>query len=472
MENRQWFSRGAVLSTLLLGGCATGIAQGGFDEANKITSGRLGTDAVWIQTDDQARAARKRTQTLLSQPLTPDAAVEIALLNNRGLQSKLAMLGIGAADLAQSRLPPAPGFTYSRKKGDDDLEIERTITFNILGFLTLPFRAGIEQRTFEQTKLSVANDILRTAADARRAYFQAIAAQQTVDFVNQAMTVTGARAEFARRMAEVGNFSALDYVREQAFYAETAVLRARARLNAMSARERLVRQLGLSGPDLALKLPDRLPDMPATPEELTNAEGDAVANRLDIRMAKADVDERAASLGLTQGTRFINVLEGGYISNHQTGQPRRTGYEVTLEVPIFDLGEANVTRAQAVYLRSVNRLAEAAINARSEVRETYASYRTSFDLAKQYHDEILPMRQRISEEVGYRYGGMLISVFELLSDARDQIASATAAIASQRDFWIADTNLRFVTIADTGNSGEAGDSIASTAGSLSAGIQN
>jgi len=40
----------------------------------------------------------------------------------------------------------------------------------------------------------------------------------------------------------------------------------------------------------------------------------------------------------------------------------------------------------------------------------------------------VPLKQRISEENVLRYNGMLIGVFELLADARSQIASVNAAI--------------------------------------------
>ena len=37
---------------------------------------------------------------------------------------------------------------------------------------------------------------------------------------------------------------------------------------------------------------------------------------------------------------------------------------------------------------------------------------------------------------------MLISVFELLADARDQVAAVNASIDATRDFWIAETDLQ------------------------------
>ena len=40
-----------------------------------------------------------------------------------------------------------------------------------------------------------------------------------------------------------------------------------------------------------------------------------------------------------------------------------------------------------------------------------------------------------------RYNGMLIGVFELLAEARDQVSSVTNAINAQQQFWLADAAL-------------------------------
>jgi outer membrane protein TolC len=76
------------------------------------------------------------------------------------------------------------------------------------------------------------------------------------------------------------------------------------------------------------------------------------------------------------------------------------------------------------------------------VREAYSSYRTAFDVAKHYRDEIVPLRKRISEEVLLRYNGMLMSVFELLADSREQVAAVNGYIESVRDFWLAESDLQ------------------------------
>ena len=437
-------------SALLLAGCAGDIARDGFASVAENTKSRLGARPVWVQSEADAEAARQAARSLLAEPLTPDTAVQVALLNNRGLQAAYAELGLAAADLAQASRLPNPGFAFQRLARGPEIEIERTFTLNALGVLTLPIARAIEERRFDQAKLRAENDILRHAAQVRRAWYSAVAAQQAAEFVAQANDAAAAQAELARRMHQVGNFSLLDYAREQAFHAETAARLARARQMAQAAREKLARLLGLWGDQLAFRLPARLPELPEGVEPGETLEAKAMAERLDIRAARAEIDGLAKSLGLTRATGFLNVLETSYLRNSASGQPRQTGYEISLEIPLFDWGDAKVARAEATYRQAAERLAGIAVDARSEVREAYVGYRTAYDLAKHYRDEVVPLRKRISDEIALRYSGMLLSVFELLADAREQIASVTAAIEASRDFWIAETDLRFVTIADAG----------------------
>ena len=188
-------------------------------------------------------------------------------------------------------------------------------------------------------------------------------------------------------------------------------------------------------------LPERLPDLPKVANEMPALEQTAMSQRMDVQAAKLSSEQLAKNLGLTKATRFINVLDVGAERKSATDLPVQRGYTISLELPIFDWGTARVARAEAIYMQSVNRTAETAINARSEVRQAYQSYRSSFEIARHYRDEIVPLKKRISEENQLRYNGMLIGVFELLADARSQIGSVQGYIAALRDFWIAQADL-------------------------------
>ena len=432
----------ATTALAFLAGCTTFSKDGGFDTVSTTASQRLGKDAVLVKTDEDRNAVVKRTQELLSRPLGMDDAIQIALLNNRGLQASYSELGIAEADLVQAGRLPNPGFTFSRTHGGNDLSISRTFTLGLLNVLTLPLATRIESRRFEQTRLLAADAMLKVAADARRAYIGAVAATQSAVYAEQVKDSAEAGAELALRMQQAGNFSKLDYAREQAFYAEAVAQLAKARQQSIAAREKLTRTMGLWGSQAQYDLPERLPDLPATRPELQDLEHFAMQNRLDIQAAKLQTQSVASSLGLSRATRFINALDVGYQNNFTTSDGREQGYEISVEIPIFDWGASKVARAEAIYLQSANRVAETAINARSEVRESYSAYVTDYDVAKHYRDEVVPIRKTISDELLLRYNGMLASVFELLADSRDQIGAVNSYIDALKDYWLAETDLQ------------------------------
>ncbi len=438
--------------------CAGFSPDGGIDGVSSLTRDRTG-----FGVQRESEAAQSQVAQLLVTDLTPDSAVQIALLNNKRLQLALADLGVAEADLVQAGRLRNPRLSFGRLSGSDATETDRAVLFDLAGLLTMPLRRAIEERRFSQAQLQTALQVVRLATDTRRAYFQAVAANQTLSYMRQAAQATEASAELAQRMAGVGNWSKLDQAREQVFHVEVTAQLARAEQSAHASREKLIRLMGLSGEQVKISLPDRLPALPDKPDTPADIENTAIARRLDVQAAKMETEHTARTLGLTRATRFVNVLEAGYQNKSASGESRADGYEIELSLPLFDWGTARTRRAEAIYMRSMMRTADVAVQARSEVREYYAAYRTNFEVSRRYRDDIVPLRKRVSEEVLLRYNGMLISVFELLSDARAQIASINAAIDAQRDFWIADTELNFVM-----HGGSLGTSLMSAAGSTQA----
>ncbi|MES2115325.1 MAG: TolC family protein [Pseudomonadota bacterium] len=431
----------AAALALALGGCATFSSDGGLDAVQAITLPATGQPLARMPATPDGSAAQ-RVASLLATPLTADSAVAIALLNNRKLQASYAELGIAEADLVQAGRLPNPTLTFSRLTDGRGIDIERKLMLPVMAILTMPAARGIERRRYEQTQLAVAGDVLRIADQTRRAYYGAVAARQSAGYLEQVNGAAEASAELARRMAAAGNWSKLREAREQVFLADAVAQLAAARQAEVAAREQLVRLLGLSGQGATFTLPERLPDLPAAPREMGDAEAQALANRVDILMAQKELAGLADALGLTRGTRFVNVLDAGYQRNTGADGGHARGYEIEWQLPLFDWGSARVARAEAAYMQALHRTAQGAIDARSQVRESWSAYHNAYALARHYRDEIVPLRKRIADEQLLRYNGMLTSVFELLADAREQVLSVNAAIEAQRNFWLADAALQ------------------------------
>lgn len=445
-SNNKFFHRSGRLVALIslplmLGGCASFSTDGGFSTVAQVAKERLGKEVTWQRSDNASDTAAQRVKELLASPLTVEDAVQVALLNNRGLQASFYELGISESDFVQAGRLPNPGFSFSSTRQGSEIEIDRSLTVNIAHLLTIPLARQMEQHRFEQTKREVTMQMLSLAAETRKAYYMAVAADQTMLYMQQVKKAADAGAELAGRLAQAGNYNKLQQAREQGFFAEAALNLARAEQAQTRSKEKLTRLMGLWGAQTAFTLPLRLPDLPTKPNDMANVEQMAMAQRLDVQAARLRTEQLAKNMGLSKATRFINVLEVGGIRNTFGGQPVQRGYSVTLELPLFDWSGAKVAKAEALYMQALNRTAEIAINARSEVREAYLGYRSSYDIAMHYQNEIVPLKKRVSEENQLRYNGMLIGVFDLLADARSQIASVNNAIEASRDFWIAQADL-------------------------------
>ena len=437
----------SLLAATVLTGCASVAIDQNFAEVERFAREQTGSEVRWLRSDPEREAMRAEVDRLLAQPLAIDDAVRIALGYSPAFQSLLAEAAVASADATGSARIGNPVFTFERlfRSGAEgrELDIGRSLGISLFDLLFLPAR--LEQAEFrqQQTRLQASIALLSTVTEVRQAWVDAVAARQVARYREEVATAAGTAAELARRMQATGNFSRLQRAREQALAAEETANLIRARQNATAARETLIQRLGLTPSQAqALRLPDQLPALPEAPMDEATAGAALLENRLDVRIARTDLDRTAKSLGLTRVTSVVNGLHVAGVRNSETGESTQRGFELELPLPLFDLGDAARAGGEARYLAAFNRTLELASNASSQVRVAYEGYRSAYDLARHYRNEVVPLRQNITEESVLQYNGMLIGVFELLAAARSQSASAVQAIEAERDFWRAEAALK------------------------------
>ncbi|KZT17052.1 copper resistance protein [Acidovorax sp. GW101-3H11] len=438
-----------LATVLVLAGCASVSPDGLRGDVAALTQGRTGSPhAALPAAEPAARAkAQQSIEGWLAHPLTQDAAVRIALLNNPGLQARLAALGVADAERVQAITLPNPHLSLGRFANSHEREIERTLAFGLLELITLPWRAERQAERLQIATLQAAQDVVLLAADTRRAWLRAVAAEQVAATHERMVEAAEAGAELARRMVQVGNWSRLRQAREQAALQEARSQHARARLAAATAREELHRRLGLWGAQTQYQLATQLPPLPARALPADGIETTALRERLDVQAARRQLDTQATRQGWSRAGAVFGDI--GIAYNRNTSTERDTGHtdvkrgwELELPLPLFDWGGAARTRAQAEVEQTAAQLQDTAVRARSEVRAAWLTYRTALDLARQQHSEVVPLRQFIADETTLRYNGMLASVWDMLAEARNSTQAVANAIEAQRDFWLAETDLQ------------------------------
>lgn len=467
---------------LLLAGCAQFSVDGGMSDVASGVQQQIGKEVVKISTDAQAGRAREKVTALLAGTLSAEQAVQVALLNNRTLQAVYNELGISEAEYVQASLPPNPALSLMRIAGTGVANFEVRLIGDILSLITLPRRTAIAAERFGQARYRAIGATLRLAADTRRAHVRAIASRQQVDFLEQTRATADAAARLIAGMGEAGGGDQLDQAEIAAFRAEIGTRVAQAKLQAHRDHEALARLLGLSGAGLDFRLPRELPPLPLSLDSLNDVEVEAIKRRVDLEIARREVTALAKSLSLTEATRYVSMLQLAGIFNNETANPltnfdtaiNRGGGQVDLQIPIFDTGEARTRTAREAYMRALNLLAGQAVDARSEARVAYETYRATYDIARSWRDRVLPLRQRVSKEIMLRYTtgvlageGLRVDLFKYLTDTRVRIAANAASLDARRDFLLAAIDLQAVLTIG----GETASKSASTAKTTSIDMQ-
>ena len=436
----------APLVLLWLAGCASVDIDKTLDQTNAatpdFTQGKLELSRTALQ-----RGARAKLSTeLLAQPLDMPSAVQLALANSPTVQTLLAQSWADMARADRGGRLANPMFTFERMRLGDELEIGRLLSFGLLDLLTLPQKRAIASSQVAQARLQLSANVVEQVTQTRLAWVRAVGAQQSLAYAKQVNISAQASSELAKRMQQVGNFNKLQRARQQVFYADSAAQLAASQHAATATREELTRLLGLTDAQATqLKLPDRLPDLPKEPRPAQTVNASAGEQRLDVQMARQQLDAAGRSQGLNLLTSLVDLELGlrrdTVFDNAESTQSTRRGIELGIRLPIFDWGSASRDTMNAESLAAASRYESTVRGASSQLRESYSAYRTAWDVARHYRDEIVPLRKIMAEENQLRYNGMLIGVFELLADNREQINSVIAAINSFQQFWLADAAL-------------------------------
>jgi outer membrane protein TolC len=437
----------ALVAALGLSGCASYNVEQGLDRANREANRFTQSELNLAKNKEERDKRLAATNQLLAKPVGQKEAVQLLLANSPAFQALLAQNWAEAASAAQSGRISNPTFAFESVVTGSETELNRFFSFGLLDLITLPQRSAMANYRVEQAQIRMTAEVVDQVTRVRQAWVRAVAAEQTYKYAGQVLASAEASAELARRMESVGNFNKLTRARHQAFYADAATQLATAKQTSVSRKEELVRLLGLDEVQAKqLVLPERLPNLPKQPMSPEDVSKQVSQERLDVQQAKAALNATAKAQGLNMVTSFTDIelsVRRGNVSDSSTSSySSRRGYEIGVKLPIFDWGDLQRDAMNAQTLAAANQLEATIRSAGSSLRENYAAYRTTYDISKHYKDEVIPLRKVISEENVLRYNGMIIGVFELLADSRDQIGAVMSAIAAEQQFWLADAALQ------------------------------
>lgn len=441
-----------LMAALAVAGCASVKPTEARREVGEIVTERAGVDdPIPAREDEESRAeVRARVDALLSKPLTIDRALRIAILNNRELRATLEELGVAQADLVQAGLlqnPVISGDLVFSTKGNG-LGGGLSLSQSLLSAFLIPAKRRVAKKQLASAVVTVGHAALRLVHDVKIAFVSVQAAEADLDLQTTITQAAEVADELAAKQLEAGNLAPLDRELFAAALDHARVDLADARIAATVAREDLTRLLGLWGRDVTWTIEAGMPEELPEAGDLRRLEAEAMRNRLDLSAARVQVESLEYAVKLRK-RGIVPQVEAGLEARNEVGDDAGhewvLGPSLSIELPIFDPGHADIARLNAYLRQAQHRLQGAAIHARSEVRVHREELVAADRKVAYYRDTVLPRTEAIQELTLRHYNAMLIGTYQLLETRADQLQAQRDYVHAIRDYWIARADLELAT---------------------------
>lgn len=369
-----------LLASLTAAGCAPAVRNAGRADIEKGIAERTGLAMP------PGTAPGLPPVVDVTDGLSRDEAVAVALWNSPEFQVDLTTLGIARADLAQAGLLRNPILTLLFPWGPK--QFEATLKWPIDAIWRRPRRMAAADKALSAVAARLVSRTLLLVGDTKVAVADLWAALEAHRISQDNATLAREIAAIVQTRFEAGDISALDagIARVDADRADEDLRRAS--LAATRGRHRLEQILGVKTlPELAVAEPAN-----GTCGALDDLQREALASRPDVRAAEIDIEAAGARLGLERSVvgAIIAILD----ANAKGSQGFEMGPGVEAELPMFDRNRAGVMRARAELDRATAAYRVVTGQAVRDVRDAHAALEASFAARTAWRDRIRPEIER------------------------------------------------------------------------------
>jgi len=336
-----------VVIILFVTGCSSVQTTQEWQRLFNLTKERVGAEIRWEQSEEDKKLIAKEVKKLLSNGLTMDDAVKIALLNNRKLQAKFEDIGIGKADLVQAGFFTNPNlnaiFKSPLSKGGTALELGGII--NIADLWQIPIRKKVAASKLEKTIHQISEEILNTVSEAKKAYINYVVLSLIRDEAKEIKHKVNELKDHIIYRKGFGYATELDVYMAEVSALDTDVEFSKIESELSISRYKLNRVLGLSPEKRDYEIIRAISQDLIDPPTYEKALNFAILNRPDIHIAKMHIEEARNAVELEK-SRIISDIKTGVIYEEDSEGENFLGADISIQLPIFHQNQAQIAMAE------------------------------------------------------------------------------------------------------------------------------
>jgi cobalt-zinc-cadmium efflux system outer membrane protein len=421
---------------LCLTSCASLPIQPSDSSIETLLQDRSGPSVKWSGTPNLP-IDKTIIDELLLEPLSPNGAVRIAMLRSPKLLQEYARLGLARADVLEATQLSNPGISLLRQNENRGGGVERTleISLPLIDLIVLPIRKKLAHADFERARFDIAQALFDIALNVESAWYSYVGAQQVADMRTAIANTAQVSADLAERFYAAGNITELQLNQERAAASEARIEAGAAKVKAEETRLTLNNLMGLDSNESSWKALDRLP-LPVTQEDEPIKLIDMAHERnLQLLAARQQVLVMQTAYQSTRHWRWLGGTEIGYERKINSDGSRLSGPSLHFELPIFNQGQAKLSRSQAFLAQAQARLRKTELSIENSIRANANTVRTYRDTISIFRDSLIPQRKTVLMRSQQEHNFMLIGAFELLQAKSKEYKAYQGYLEAIRDYW-------------------------------------
>jgi len=470
----------AVALAVGLSGCATVDPGPDYGRTRTLAAKATGVDALYDPTAESEVA--ETVHALLVDGVTPDEAVQIALLNNRELQALFQEIGMARADVVQAGLLTNPSLSMLVQfpEGGGRSKLDFGLGQQIADLWQIPQKKRMAEADLEAAVLRVAQQAVDLAADARVQCLQVLALRRLHGIQQQSLELARESVRLADAKVAAGEASQLDLNLAKAGLSEVELTGVDTQQRYELAFLRLTKLLGLSRADSVWALEGELTALPPPPEDEEAWVSTALTDRLDARIAAERVTAAEAAWRKEKASVFPNVAVGvglerpdsrGLPGRHvladaarasiangaltapdiQSRAQRRQersqivdsllGPSLDITLPIWDQNQARIARAHFAWDQKCKERESLLDSIAEEVLAASIGLRSAADQRKLYDEQLLPQSRQNLASIRLAYQQGELGMVPLIESQEATIRIERAYVDVLRELAVARVEL-------------------------------
>jgi cobalt-zinc-cadmium efflux system outer membrane protein len=385
-------------------------------------------------------------EDLLAKPLDLETAVQVAILNNRGLRATLRELGIERGMLIDARAVPNPTVEVELLP-ERQTDVELRVEYEISELILAPLRAKVARFELDQARYQAAAEVVLLGYRVRAAYRKLQAARERLAVAQKRLDALAAARDAALALGEAGAFNELEAASQIVSYERARVGVANLELELAGRREALQRLLGLHGEHAGWELGETLPAIPDEVPVTSGLETTAIERSFELAAGRSHLEALAHRTGVERTEGWLPEIAVDYhaLVGDPTAMPGggewRSGAGVSVVVPLFNQNRGKTRAAEAEFDGQYERYIGTSVDVRSTAREVGNHVRAAHGVARHLGSVVIPAQRRVLDQTLLQYNAMQIGVFELLAAEQALLDVQLAELEARADYWVADAAL-------------------------------